>query len=253
MKYNRVGFSIYLFLFRLKTYFASLHDHGLRSVLFEPESIILRLHHVCSESVLGSEVVGASGGLSAILVVGSEGRILAISLAQEVLFDQVLVASASILEPTHCVQLPDFLLLFHLLVEPILSSLFVLVDASQDMIDFSEGSADKVDEEVVHHVRDVSLEWVAVRTDFNLQNSLDFLGLVIFFVIVAFFSSFRFIFRLSFSVFFVGDALGESSHSELPQDNVDVVVVLHVPLNGMNNVQLNLALLEVSVTVWDGA
>jgi len=121
------------------------------------------------------------------------------------------------------------------------------------LIDVSETSTGKHNEEVIHNIGVVSLIWSTIWTDDNCVDSVDLFEFVIIIIIVNLISRTCFLFGFSDSSFFLIDFVSKSAHSEFSKSRVNIVVKLNIKLNCIDSVQITLTFLIVSTNIWDRA
>jgi hypothetical protein len=121
-----------------------------------------------------------------------------------------------------------------------------------ELFDVSETSNSKHDEEIVHNIGVVSLQWSTIWTNKNLPDTIKFLELVIIIVSLFFLTSCCFSFGGNASLFLL-NFFSENTHSEFSKNNVDVVIELNIKLHRINGIQVTLSFFVISIDIWNGA
>ena len=199
-------------------------------------------------------IVG-SGRLS----LGFSGLLGNLLLHTELPLDVSLILVILLLERISGELLPLSLFDFNLLLKFHLSlEIAVIFQGLEFFFDLSERKSTILDEEVVHDIGVVSLEWHTVWTNADGLDTINLLKLIIFLVItvvVGLFSLFiSFLALFSFTtggsaLGFVDHFLFEFAHSELSEDSINIVIELNIHLDSINNIQLTSTLLVVATFV----
>lgn len=232
----------------------------------------LKLHNAqVSSSLLFLGLVSGSVTLIASIVGHDDIRSIAIGEVVdqgEVTADEIVVALHLVEVALVDILVPLVLAYLDFLGEALESSLLAVVGkVLKDLIELGEGPDNEADEEVLHDVRWVTLQRNAIGTNLDLPDAIDLHGLVILlnvdhlglqlllliFFIECVVSTTLILIVTIIVVFLLGDDfVPKLAHAILTKHNVDEVVDFNIHGNSVDDVELNLALLELSRLGRDG-
>jgi len=179
-------------------------------------------------------------------------------------FDECIVLHGLLLEHSNSLILPIRLLQLHFFFELLDSlQLSIVSNGVELLLKIGEGEGGELDEEVVHHIRVVSLQRNTIWSNEDSMNTIDFLQLIVFiisclldlvFLISSITSFLNFTILIILLTLDTGFHLGsENTHFVFSQDNINVVVKLNVHLYGIDNIKFTSSFLVFTISIWDGA
>lgn len=130
-------------------------------------------------------------------------------------------------------------------------------DFFQSLVDIGERSDDKIDLEVVHDIRVISLQRDTIRTNQDFEDSINLLSLIVVIILDSsrriLINAILYVDTFLLAVRLVFDLLSKFAHEMLSMEDIDIIIHLNVHLHGMNDIELTLGLLKVSSLIGNRA
>jgi len=124
-------------------------------------------------------------------------------------------------------------------------------------LDVCEGLASKLNKEIVHNIRIVSLQRRSIWSNTNWEDTLNLLKLIIIIIKFVLFWNISSIFSIFFSntglLLFSSLFVHQNSHLELSENNIYIVVEINIELDSIDYIEVTSTFFVVTTNIWDGA